>query len=251
MRKKPEIPRAIELPNGNERRQHQDIPFPGDAFVSGDAHERKQATLEFLPWERRAFAPFSEQLSWKRQAVKHLSVHPRRSPNDSDTVFGLLSQWTQSEGDRAQTQEAAYTSLMLPVPQHKLAVCLGLCVMFSNVCPSGSRQISGGCWNHASGVLRRHLSVQRLRPLLEKSHLQGHLQTGQWRSRRLQVTLVHIKADTITTSFPHDYSFEWMTFTLSDHAEGLLLIHIQKICWIIDIEKWSSHSFTHIIANPK
>lgn len=90
MRKKPEIPRAIELPNGNERRQHQDIPFPGDAFVSGDAHERKQVTPEYPAVRMPFFRAFSEQLSSKERAVKNQSVHPRRSPNDSENVFGLL-----------------------------------------------------------------------------------------------------------------------------------------------------------------
>lgn len=37
-----------------------------------------------------SFHAFSEQLSSKQLAAGNQSVHPHCSPNDSDTVFGLL-----------------------------------------------------------------------------------------------------------------------------------------------------------------
>lgn len=82
--------------------------------------------------------------------------------------------------------------------QHVLSQCLWRC-MLTEVClkrlSSGSWQILGGGWNHTSGVLQRHLPVQRLRPLLEKSHLQGYLQTRQWCSRGLQITFLPVNRE--------------------------------------------------------
>lgn len=63
---------------------------------------------------------------------------------------------------------------------------------FTSPLLTGSRQIPGGCWNHLARVLQRHCRRQGFGPLVEKSHLQGDLQTGQWRPRRIQDILLFV-----------------------------------------------------------
>lgn len=57
---------------------------------------------------------------------------------------------------------------------------------------TGSRQIPGGCRNHLARVLQRHRRHQGFGPLVEKSHLQGDLQTGQRRPWRIQDILLFV-----------------------------------------------------------
>lgn len=57
---------------------------------------------------------------------------------------------------------------------------------------TGSRQIPGGGWDHLARVLQRHRRHQGFGPLVEKSHLQGDLQTGQRRPGRIQDILLFV-----------------------------------------------------------